>query len=371
MNEYIFQAEVVSPLFVGGANQEPDFSASSLKGALRFWFRALKGAILYSSGNDHNQVVEKLSESEANIFGSTSKAGSVFIDVEPIKANTEPFQMEVKGRKEYSLIYAGYGLQGQRGTDPRKGFKTGSTFNVRFLFSQKNEKNEKLFLDSLFLLSVFGNLGARSSRGFGSVMFTKFSGTGSYPTLNPGPLNQAIEKALSAIISDHNIKKPGVQPGFPTISPAYFNYKVYGERQPEAAYSILTDFGKRLRKFREDKNSPAQRNGVFHSYDYKAVKLKKTADANDNIFGIPRNFQFSDHSRDEIEISHGYERRNSPLKLKLIKSNNKLYPVIVLFQSDFLPSGATLSVKNTKHRLNPPQFSRAIDFMNKLKEGGF
>ena len=70
MLEAVFR--VVTPLFLGGADgTEAEIRAASLKGALRFWYRATS----YSAGADITTIKKK----EEEIFGSSEKGQSSFL----------------------------------------------------------------------------------------------------------------------------------------------------------------------------------------------------------------------------------------------------------------------------------------------------
>jgi len=62
MHKLVFECETITPMFLAGADgKTPELRAPSIKGALRFWWRAMNG----------NKSIEKLKIEEANIFGGT------------------------------------------------------------------------------------------------------------------------------------------------------------------------------------------------------------------------------------------------------------------------------------------------------------
>jgi CRISPR-associated protein Cmr1 len=68
MNKVSFELEVVTPLFLGGADgKTAELRPPSIRGAMRFWFRAMMGGIV--GGN-----IEALKKLEADVFGDTDKA---------------------------------------------------------------------------------------------------------------------------------------------------------------------------------------------------------------------------------------------------------------------------------------------------------
>lgn len=66
------ELEVVTPLFLGGADQsEAEIRGASIRGAMRFWFRALAAQTDPAS----------LRDLESDVFGDTKRASSVLVEV--------------------------------------------------------------------------------------------------------------------------------------------------------------------------------------------------------------------------------------------------------------------------------------------------
>ncbi|MGH8508705.1 MAG: type III-B CRISPR module RAMP protein Cmr1, partial [Gammaproteobacteria bacterium] len=65
---------IVTPMFLGGANPDncAELRPPSIKGALRFWWRALKWAKIRTSLPGNTQAFAKLQTEEAALFGSAS-----------------------------------------------------------------------------------------------------------------------------------------------------------------------------------------------------------------------------------------------------------------------------------------------------------
>jgi len=75
----------VKPLFLAGADGvTPELRAPSIKGALRFWWRAINGEY-------KNYTV--LKEQEATIFGDTSKRSRFALSVRLISQNGEQVKL--------------------------------------------------------------------------------------------------------------------------------------------------------------------------------------------------------------------------------------------------------------------------------------
>lgn len=78
MKEVNLTVKVITPLFMGGANQQAELRSQSIKGIIRYWWRALKAT------ND----IKKLMEEEAKIFGGYIKKNK---ELEAISSNIKLF----------------------------------------------------------------------------------------------------------------------------------------------------------------------------------------------------------------------------------------------------------------------------------------
>ncbi len=152
--------KTVTPLFLGGA--EPDKTAElrvpSIKGAMRFWYRAM----------DPDYKLN-----EPKIFGSTDSGQSKF-SVRIVSQTIIPGNCGAKNWNTRTKIsYLGYGPI-NRGETTRPYIESGSEFTMKIAFKPKTEDDERLAIEkSLWALLMFGGLGSRSRKGFGSLVVTK------------------------------------------------------------------------------------------------------------------------------------------------------------------------------------------------------
>ena len=98
-----FELEAITPIFMRGADQtKAEIRSSSIKGLMRWWFRALAGNYF---GND----VDKLREAEEEIFGSTKRRSGVVVEVnvdKVVEANDKYDKYKLKPIKaEYEITY--------------------------------------------------------------------------------------------------------------------------------------------------------------------------------------------------------------------------------------------------------------------------
>ncbi len=178
-----FTCETITPMFLAGADgSTPEFRASSIKGAMRFWWRALHGHLPIDSqvlkSNTPQQKITFISkglrDQEADIFGGAGAAQN--------DGKRSSFALQVKpgtGAQfhEHKLVpHKDYGFKG-------KAFDKKTQFEVIFRIQQTggdysviapvNNVKTEIFnrekLISLFQLTVFlGGLGRRVRRGMGS-----------------------------------------------------------------------------------------------------------------------------------------------------------------------------------------------------------
>jgi CRISPR-associated protein Cmr1 len=65
--------KTVTPLFLGGADQQPELRPASVRGALRFWLRAALGGVIGDADLDHLHYLE------ANVFGEMERGSTVVV----------------------------------------------------------------------------------------------------------------------------------------------------------------------------------------------------------------------------------------------------------------------------------------------------
>lgn len=171
--------EIVTPMFIGGGTpEEVELRPPSIKGALRFWWRALQwGQCLKESGGDNGKALKLLHEREAELFGAAAKEGTergqspFFIKPaiykKSLPESTWPTNNSGAG-------YLGYGLDATKSGQPHRKAITPTEFTLSLVLKKdlKNEHKEQL-KQTLKLWGLLGGLGSRSRRGFGSVNLTK------------------------------------------------------------------------------------------------------------------------------------------------------------------------------------------------------
>jgi CRISPR-associated protein Cmr1 len=152
MQSITFECEVITPMFLAGADgSTPELRPPSIKGALRFWWRALNGHL----------PLGELKKLEGDIFGDTSQQSKFkmsFVDKDFQTSREKPLP-----HQDYS-------------TFKKEAINIKQRFEITFICRNEAIKN---LIENLFpLCCVLGGFGGRARRGFGSVKITN----GNYPT---------------------------------------------------------------------------------------------------------------------------------------------------------------------------------------------
>lgn len=161
METITFKCRFITPAFLGGADPKgtPELRPPSIKGALRWWWRAIHGDL----------SLEALQKKEVELFGGSFKESGkeVFMRSKVlvrVEATDERISKGLDGSMAFR--YMAYGAE------DRAFFDVDTQFEVHFSITEKDpqkiEDIKKQVLTAFSLLSNFGGLGAKSRNGFGS-----------------------------------------------------------------------------------------------------------------------------------------------------------------------------------------------------------
>lgn len=170
------KVKVLTPMFLGGADQNAELRSAPFKAALRYWWRIAKG------GMDTDQLLHE----ETELFGGVSESplksrvsvsikGDVNIII-PKSGKQKKIAHPEAEKAKHKVDGPGY-LAGMGHYDFKKGFKkkaiaAGQVFE---LLVQYPSEHSKIIENALWLLNRFGSIGARSRNGFGSFYFENFN----------------------------------------------------------------------------------------------------------------------------------------------------------------------------------------------------
>jgi CRISPR-associated protein Cmr1 len=386
LNTYELECKITTPLFMGGAEFNPELRTQSINGILRWWFRVAGGNI----------------KDEKSLFGwasDQSNQGLVKLFIKDFdKLKTEIFSKEFDQRgyvrNDSGLNYLGFSLDQRFKKDnpkPQRSYiKESQTFKLIISFHPRaTEEDEKKFFATLWLAFNLGNFGSRSRRGFGSIKITSINnsnindlyGLSFNPTQN---LKEWINQNLNKIKTYIN----------PTQN-AFDSLKIY--KIEKSNFNQLKNWTEEVQKGRQGKFLKKQwgKNNInnhmnlldfmgfllsaFRSYrnpDYQNAKNILQNNTNNltferAIFGLPLNFHFSSLNRSDTlnaKLKNQTLRRASPLIIKILECNNNYEGIFIVIKSQFLPNGYSLNFSKQKVYLPKQNEWKAIDeFINSLK----
>ncbi|PCH54243.1 MAG: type III-B CRISPR module RAMP protein Cmr1 [Flavobacteriaceae bacterium] len=182
---------IVTPMFIGGADQDPSdgIRPPSFKGALRFWWRALHwGNFLQKENNNEEAALKALHQKEGELFGRAAKmVGGEQVGGQGcflLTISKQPNMSDLVSdwpKANTGAGYLAYGILENKGgksgkaTSHKKGIKEGSNFTVQLVFKNNAEhKDIESIEKALEVLGLLGALGSRGSRrGMGSISLLK------------------------------------------------------------------------------------------------------------------------------------------------------------------------------------------------------
>jgi len=190
MNTITATYRIVTPMFIGDASQQAiDVRPPSVKGALRFWWRALEWKnVLQDAPGDVSKALRCLHQREAKLFGSAAEEkrggqGCFLLQVtkQPNLKDKETTWPQQKGNP--GSAYLGFGLL-QSGSMEKGNFQLhrqaimeGGQFTLQLCFKPNTEATDIHSLRNLLKVwGLLGGLGSRARRGFGSISLVEMDG---------------------------------------------------------------------------------------------------------------------------------------------------------------------------------------------------
>lgn len=163
MEKMVFDCEVITPMFLYGADgKTPELRAPSIKGAMRFWWRAIQA----------ENSIEEMRKAEDSIFGDSGEEGRSKFSIVitgGLKVTEKQKMLPHHTGDEKCPYLPGCGNKNKC----KKGYMPlalkQQNFQVILQFNKFPEGFSGKKLEALFKLSsCLGGLGRRSRRGFGS-----------------------------------------------------------------------------------------------------------------------------------------------------------------------------------------------------------
>jgi CRISPR type III-B/RAMP module RAMP protein Cmr1 len=391
--------QVTTPLFNGGADpadehglrsaDEAGIRVPSIRGAMRFWFRALAGTI---AGPD----IKLLARMEEAVFGSVASPSPVAIRVRAQPKLTRSYPtpkfigessrtgsrrpgqgggiQQNRDDGKWLIYLLGQGLaDAKERTLSRDFIDAGKSVSLALRFSG-NESIDTLVLASLWLLCTYGGLGSRVRRGWGGLAITGSEGDlpgGWTPETVRTPGLEFFERQKAIWPADYLelwqtylCDLPGVdvptpesaeawtsRPSYPVLSQRWTRAELWSGQTERDWTRVLGYAGEQFRWFRAQDDTP----GVPYRPQIKTHEWKTvTGRTDDNKFalgalGLPIVFKKGGptvHASQQPPA--GAQpiplRRASPLWLRVVGSGEQWKLFSFAFQYDFLPADVKVHV---------------------------
>lgn len=347
LKEFHVTLETVTPLFLGGADARPkdgvegmpEVRPPSIRGALRYWFRALIGGI-YGDGKK-----DKVQELEGHIFGSATDKNSSHSSRVAIRIKNQNLKElqkyeKIRGENGRALfppagrdyLYWSMDKSGSKDKNnlllARYFIPPESSFDLSLTFKgiPDLEMIKEYTAYSFWLAMQLGGIGARSRRTAGSIFISNAEleylpemlriGTKKDLANQLGKIISGMRENLRTNLPEPHINIPSK---FDTLHPDVCKIWVLGVA--ETSDMLVKIIGEKMQAYRN--NAPAGQN-------------KDTWLLERSIFGMP------------VKGLKGIERRSSPLWLKVSKVDDYYVGLATLFKSQLLPNGEKIGYPDSQ-----------------------
>lgn len=335
--EIRFRCELLTPLFMGDAKQKTELRPTSIKGALRFWWRAM---------HSHLPLLDKqgtigLKTLEGRVWGDTERRSPLAIRLGEVHLSPAVFFDEFNESEGLKYLFH-FVLDGEK---KRAGFNfIGDDKEVAWFELIITSREKELLKDaacSLWLLGHFGGLGTRARRGGGDLYVT---------------VKEDSEKIVESLGLSFDSSAPGMlfknyilhNYGY---CARYFLKRTETLEKPESretgmrktSYSNISELKLYYRKYSKEENSKGQdtypplellgRMGINYKTHRNNVYAREGSLKALSIMGLP-------FARDGKMVSPvHFQRRASPLVIRIIKFKEQYFGCVIILQGIFLPEG--------------------------------
>lgn len=319
---------LVTPMFGGGPqsnsiDQDRPIRESAIRGHLRFWWRATRGAACKNAN--------ELSKREAEIFGHTEQASQIQVithyEKDEVKRNSKVFF------KKKNHPFPRYVLSNMKDETP---YLMKAQFSLNIRLSKKTTDFELIKKEveaALWAWINFGGLGSRTRRGCGSLYCKQFS------PYNKRTKSQ-LEKWFEQKLLEYDIQLPVSSREWPTLS-REFKVQAFPSSMISSWQSVIQTYETFRRRSNPDKKrgrscwpeadtirllTGKAKSG--HHIPYPKEKPFKYQAFPRAQFGLPIQFRFApkDSGKDPDPVTllpKGKDRLASPLILKPLAINQK------------------------------------------------
>lgn len=342
---------IVTPMFLGDADQRASaIRPPSIKGALRFWWRALHWPKLRSATSTDEEALESLHLAETALFGGAAPQGAqsqILLSVQhgdlPV---TKGGAQHAGFAKHPAARYLGYGLveafaSSKKGT--REGQLTRDCINDKCHFTLRLRARGPLppgIHQALRALGLLGGLGSRARRGFGSLALEELQEDGKVVWTAPDTTEKYAAEVANLV---GGLTRPNTLPPFTAISQKSRIDIVV--KNAKSSLETLESYGMGMLLYRswgrEGKvlRQESERN-FKKDHDWSKGDRPKGFHPQRVVFGLPHNYGKDKKMQVTAEA---HERRASPLFFHVHPVGQQYLGISILMPSVFLPPGEEIN----------------------------
>lgn len=355
IQEFKAEYRISAPLVMAGhdALEKGDsLRPPSLKGALRFWWRALNWSRLRQQTGNDKEALKALHREESELFGSAAGKSQQAKVLLRVTSNLDTEEFSSGQKLESGLAYLlGQGMHDRNTGSKRPGLRGKVTLRCVWRHDAlSNEQIEGLQL-AVQALGLLGSLGARARKGFGSLSLQTLRKN---DTELPVPLDQAQLNAwLKKITTQCNITEQ------PPFTAWYSGSRCWAlplkpNGSANSAKALLNEYGRQMMNYRlSDKSTIGgiHGRGLFKSDSRELRKMLENSTPKQAprraVFGLPNNVFFMD-CKQTVEVNPAtHQRRASPLLAHLHEfPNGQKVILATLLPAQFLPVQEGIAVKS-------------------------
>lgn len=339
-----FKCEIITPMFMAGADGSmPELRPSSIKGMMRFWWRALNG---YLSG-------QKLLDREAEIFGGSGeghKRSEIILKSSALREEDimkQSLRHKPPNENSAGISYLLYSML-MSGRE-RPYIKTNTEFTLSVKAVNKSLLNEALA--SLWGAVYLGGFGSRARRGGGNIIVKNVGdrdGVLSRLGLEFIPNGDTREEIICWLKTNLQCAKDIVnrshKTNFVSERSNLSLSRIVVAQKPENNWMVaLNKIGTVFKEFRD-----ACRSDIYDAA----------------VFGLPVMHKPRNGKRLIVKASNKIDRRSSPLIFKIIKTTNgNYYWYVIRLAGEFLPEKTVIKADDTPQK---PDYRLIDEFWPKL-----
>lgn len=381
---------VVTPMFCGGADPKrtAELRLPSFKGALKFWWRALAWGRLGGS-------LRKIQQEEARLFGSADGGQSRVVmrlgDIPRVDRIDSKRILDRSGHAPHpaprggAIIgmgarYLGYGVMGAFGANAGKLERSclaapfGFTVHMRCRGLDHEELDS--LLNALIALGALGGMGAKSRKGYGSLVLRSLVVDGRSGWRAPNSMGE-LQSTIRRLHGSAGSQRASISNArdVPYTALTASTRHVVATATAPSPLDLLDLIGRELVRFRAWGfngnvlgNVPSENNFRDDHDLMKPSPGRRSKHPERIAFGLPHNYG----KRSGEKVGPGesnLDRRASPLFIHIHECGGKPTAVLSLLPTKFLPgSKPQISVGDTRIPQRPEAelYKPVHEFLNRM-----